>query len=193
MTSSSGPRIRPLPPEEWDERLTKVLEAAPGGTEQPMHIFATLARHPDLFRRWMGFGGALLYGKLPRRVCELVILRTAYRFDGRYEWAQHVEMGANAGVSYDEMVALGGNLDAIDWDPIERAAVDAVDETHDLGAVTDSTWEMLSSAYDDAELIELLMLISHYLMLTFVLRSLRMEVEDRAEALADAVPGGPPF
>ena len=31
-----------------------------------MHIFATLGRaDPELFRRWLGFGGALLSGSLP--------------------------------------------------------------------------------------------------------------------------------
>jgi alkylhydroperoxidase family enzyme len=188
----TGPRITPLPPDQWDERLQGMLEASPGGTEEPMNIFATLYRHPDLYRRWIAFGGALLYGKLPRRLCELVILRTAYRYDGRYEWAQHIEMGAAAGVTPDEMAALGGDLDSIGWDPFERAAVDAVDDTHDLGAVSDATWATLAQAFDEAELIELLMLISHYLMLTFVLRSIRIDLEPRAERFADAVPGGPP-
>ena len=73
-----------------------------------MHIFATLARaDPELFRRWLGFGGALLAGSLPGRLRELVILRTAYRFDGRYEWAQHIEMGEAQGVTPAEMAALG--------------------------------------------------------------------------------------
>ena len=99
MPGLDEPRIAPLPPDEWDDRLRAILEASPGGTQEPMHIFATLARAPDLFRRWMGFGGALLYGTLPSRLCELVILRTAYRFDGFYEWAQHVEMGQGRGVT----------------------------------------------------------------------------------------------
>ena len=85
-----GPRIAPLPRQEWDERLTRLLSSAPGGTEEPMHIFTTLARAPELFRRWTAFGGALLFGTLPGRVRELVILRTATRFGGTYEWAQHV-------------------------------------------------------------------------------------------------------
>jgi alkylhydroperoxidase family enzyme len=187
----TGPRIAPLPPDQWDERLTRLLEASPGGTNEPMHIFTTMARNPDLFRRWLAFGGALLYGQLPRRLCELVILRTAYRFDGRYEWAQHVEMGAAAGVTHDEMAALGDDVDSMPWDLIERAAIRAVDETHDHGAVSDATWKTLADHFSDSELIELLMLISHYLMLTFVLRSIRIETEPRAEKIAAAVPGGP--
>jgi hypothetical protein len=67
----------------------------------------------------------------------------------------------------------------------------AVDETADQGAVTDATWDTLAEMLPESELIELLMLIGHYLMLTTVLRSLRIPLEPRAEALADRVPGGP--
>ena len=77
-----------------------------------MHIFATLGRaDPELFRRWLGFGGALLSGRLPGRLRELVILRTASRFGGRYEWAHHIEIGEAAGVTPAELAALGGDLD----------------------------------------------------------------------------------
>ena len=194
MPGAPEPRIAPLPPEQWDDRLRAFLEASPGGAEEPMHIFATLARAPDLFRRWMGFGGALLYGSLPSRLSELVILRTAYRFDGFYEWAQHVEMGQARGVTLAEIEALGGDqaaLDAVDWAPVERAALRAVDETREDGGVSDATWAELSAHLDDAGLIELLMLIAHYLMLTTVLRSIRMQPEPRALAQAALVRGGP--
>ena len=66
-----------------------------------------------------------------------------------------------------------------------------MDETADQGAVTDATWDTLAELLPESELIELLMLIGHYLMLTTVLRSLRIPLEPRAQALADGVPGGP--
>jgi alkylhydroperoxidase family enzyme len=197
--TAPGPRIAPLPREQWDERLTRLLEASPGGVDEPMHIFATLARanppNPELFRRWLGFGGSLLAGGLSGRLRELVILRTAYRFDGRYEWAQHLEMGEAQGVTRPELAALGdgaeGGLDAVTWSPLERAALQAVDDTAEFGAVSDATWEALAAHMSEGEMIELLMLIGHYLMLTTVLRSLRVELEPRAEAAAQSVPGGP--
>ena len=193
--TAHGPRLPPLAPGEWDDVLTRVLENSPGGTEEPMYIFTTLGRaDPDLFRRWLGFGGALLAGSLPGRLRELVILRTAARFDGRYEWAQHIGLAEAQGVTPAELVALGsgpGGLDAIEWAPLERAALRAVDETADQGAVADTTWQALADLLRESELIELLMLIGHYLMLTTVLRSLRLPLEPRAEALAEQVPGGP--
>jgi alkylhydroperoxidase family enzyme len=186
------PRIEPLPRQAWDDVLTRVLEGSPGGTDEPMHIFTTLARAPgELFRRWLGFGGALLGGTLPPRLRELVVLRTAYRFDGRYEWAQHISLAERAGVSRQEITALGGDLGTADWSPFERAALDAVDETADEGAVSDATWSVLGASLSEGELIELLMLIAHYLMLTTVLRSLRVQLEPRAETVASSVPAGP--
>jgi alkylhydroperoxidase family enzyme len=167
------------------------MAAVPGGRDEPMHIFSTLAHQPELFRRWLGFGGALLAGELPGRLREIVILRTAYRFNGRYEWAHHLELGAAQGITPAELEALGGDLSTVDWDPFERAALAAVDETADDGAVTDVTWSTLAARLDDGDLVELLMLIAHYLMLSTVLRSLRVPLEPSAQARADEVAGGP--
>jgi 4-carboxymuconolactone decarboxylase len=195
--TESGPRLPPLAAGEWDDVLTRVLENSPGGTDEPMHIFATLGRaDPDLFRRWLGFGGALLGGTLPGRLRELVILRTAARFGGRYEWAQHLALAEAQGVTPAELAAVS-DVDAVDavfaldLSPVELAALRAVDETADAGAVSDGTWDALADDLRESELIELLMLIGHYLMLTTVLRSLRVTLEPRAEALARQVPGGP--
>jgi 4-carboxymuconolactone decarboxylase len=187
----ADPRIEPLPRAEWDDRLTRLLQSTPGGTDEPMHIFTTLARQPELFRRWLGFGGALLSGRLPGRLRELVILRTAYRFDGRYEWAHHIELGAAQGITAEETAALGGDLSALEWDPFERAALAAVDETADEGAVTDATWTTVAGRLDQGELIELLLLVAHYMMLSTVLRSLRVPLEPSAVTLAEGVAGGP--
>jgi alkylhydroperoxidase family enzyme len=127
---------------------------------------------------------------------ELVILRTAARFGGRYEWAQHLALAEAQGVTPAELAAVS-DVDAVDAvfaldvSAVERAALRAVDETADEGGVSDSTWETLAADLRESELIELLMLIGHYLMLTTVLRSLRLTLEPRAEALARQVPGGP--
>ena len=189
--STAEPRIPPLSPTEWDERLSRLLTGSPGGLEEPMHLFTTLARQPDLFRRWLGFGGALLGGQLPGRLRELVILRVAYRFDAPYEWSHHIQLGAAAGVTPEEMAALGGDLSHVAWDQFERAVLAAVDETADLGAIGDETWGRMAGRLDRGALVELVMLIGHYLMLSTVLRSLRIPVEPSAVKDAERVRGGP--
>jgi 4-carboxymuconolactone decarboxylase len=190
--TAGPPRIEPVPSDQWDERLTTLLASAPGGTDEPMHLFTTLAHQPELFRRWLSFGGALLAGRLPGRLRELVILRAAYRFDARYEWAHHIELAEAQGISEVEVAAVGGDLGVLDWDPFERAALAAVDETKDDGAVSDGTWAVLAQHLGRADLIEFVMLVGHYAMLATVLRSLHLPLEPSAVALADGVPGGPP-
>ena len=187
-----SPRLEPLPRSEWDERLTRLLTTAPGGTDEPMHIFTTLAQQPELFRRWLGFGGALLAGFLPGRVRELVILRTAHRFNGRYEWAHHIELGEAQGITAEEIAAVGGDLAVLEWSPLDAAVLAAVDETADQGEIGDTTWATLATSLDEPELVELVMLIGHYLMLSTVLRSLKVPLEPSALALAEAISGGPP-
>ena len=56
---SPDPRIPPLPPEEWDGDLKRVLEAVPPGIERRLgdnNIFPTFARNPELFRVWLPLG-----------------------------------------------------------------------------------------------------------------------------------------
>jgi hypothetical protein len=49
-------RIPPLPEAEWTDEVRELL---PKG-RQPLNIFTTLVRHPQLFKRWTVFGGHIL-------------------------------------------------------------------------------------------------------------------------------------
>ena len=116
-----APRITPLPSDERDPRTEELLAPLrrPDGTE--LNIFATLARHPKLFKRWSAFGGTLLYGgTLPARERELLILRTGYLCRARYEWGQHVEIGRAAGLSDDEIARVADGPAATGWSAERR-------------------------------------------------------------------------
>lgn len=172
------PRIQPLPEEEWDEFLRTVLPLSPGGIEHPLNIFTTLARHPSLFRRWMGFGGALLSGKLGARLRELVIMRTGHLCRSEYEWAQHVPLAKAAGISEDEIEALRTPLASGPWDGEDRLVLEAAEEIHEKGTITDPTWDSLSERFDEASLIELVMLVGQYHLVATTVRTLRIALEE---------------
>src|SRR5271156_5605277 len=100
----SEPRIPPLPSDQWPESVTGTLEALQGPDGQVLNIFATFARHPRLFKRWLALGGQLLQGsELPARDRELLILRCAWHCRSDYEWGQHVRIAATAGISEEEI------------------------------------------------------------------------------------------
>src|SRR2546422_8915497 len=86
------PRIPPLGDDEMNEETSALLDEVRLPNAEAVNIFATLVRHPGLFRRWMPFAGKLLAGKLPARDRELLILRTALRCQSPYEGGLHVRL-----------------------------------------------------------------------------------------------------
>src|SRR5262249_12281158 len=100
---STTPRLAPLPEAQWDDDTRKMLEASKMHA-QVLNIFAPLAHHPDLLRRWMVFGThVLLKSTVGPRERELVILRTGWNCRAEYEWGQHVVIAKQIGISDEEI------------------------------------------------------------------------------------------
>lgn len=171
------PRIPPLGADEGDDQQRELL-AGSGRPDTPAaNIFATLVRHPGLYRKWMPFGGKMLQGKLPAREREILILRTGWRCQSVYEWGQHVLIGRAAGLSDDEIDRLKEAADAAGWSELDGALVRAADELHDDACITDATWATLSSHYDEKQLIEIPMVVGQYHLVSFTLNSLGVQRE----------------
>jgi alkylhydroperoxidase family enzyme len=172
------PRVEPLPEGEWSDLLRAVLQGMPGGLERPMNIFTTMARHPDLFDKWVRFGGQLLtQGTIPARERELVILRTATNSNCEYEWAQHVRLGLQAGLLEEEIEAVRLPVGDRDWSDSDALLLNAVDELDASSNLSDETWAALSARYDEKQMIEFPFLVGHYKMVAGALNSLRVQIE----------------
>lgn len=175
----TGPRIPPLPADQRDDVHRELLAgvAINGADGDELNIFATLVRHPRLFRRWLPFGGVLLTGLVPARDRELLILRTGHRCEAHYEWAQHVRIALDAGVTADEVERVRSGPDADGWDPFDAALLRAADELHESSRISDPTWAVLAERYDERQLIEVCMVVGQYHLVAFTLNSLGVEVE----------------
>lgn len=173
----SSPRIPPLPVEEMDDFQTELMgQVGLGGPT--VNIFATFVRHPGLFARWLPFGGKLLAGKLPARDRELLILRTGWLCGSEYEWAQHVVVGRASGVTDEEIDRVTAGPDADGWDPFDAALLRAADELHGDSCLTDATWAALAERYDDKQMVEVPVVVGHYHLVSFLLNSLGVPLED---------------
>jgi 4-carboxymuconolactone decarboxylase len=181
----TAPRIPPLSPADADDQARELLSQAGGPAAGATNIFATLVRHPGLFRKWMPFGGKLLAGKLPARDRELLILRTGWNCRSDYEWAQHVRIARRAGISDDEIARVEDGAGAPGWSDLDALLLRAADELHADACLSDETWAALAAHYDERQLIELPMLVGHYHLVAFTLNSLGVQVEDDVAA-ADA-------
>ncbi len=173
----SAPRIPPLPQEERTPAVQELLDTVRiAGAEA--NIFTTFVRAEGLTRRWLPFGGKLLSGKIPARDRELLILRTGWNCDAEYEWAQHVLIGALAGLTQEEMDRIPDGPDADGWDPFDATLLRAADELHRDRCIGDATWAELAERYDVPQLIELPMLVGHYHMVAMTLNSLGVQIDE---------------
>ncbi|MEA2346876.1 MAG: hypothetical protein QOG62_663 [Thermoleophilaceae bacterium] len=183
----SGPRIAPGTRAEIGRvnyTLARLIGAA--GGSGPPNVFTTLARHKSLFRKWLRFAGALMPGGLlPRDESELLILRVAHNCDSEYERSQHVRLGLEAGLTEDEIAAIGGGPGQAGLSPRRRLLLRTADELHTTRTVSQETWNALAALYSRPELIEICMLVGHYEMLAMTLNALAVEPDAPA-------PGPPP-
>jgi alkylhydroperoxidase family enzyme len=172
------PRIPPLPKEGRDPRTVEILDGLGGSFGRELNIFATLAHHPKLLKRWSAFGGTLLYGgRLSPRDRELLILRTGYLCRAHYEWGQHVVIARDAGLSDEEIARVVDGPDAAGWSHDDVALLRAADELHAGSRIEDATWAALADRYDEQQLIEVCMVVGQYHLVAFTLNSLGVEPE----------------
>jgi alkylhydroperoxidase family enzyme len=154
------------------------------------NIFSTFARHEELFRAWLRFGGFLLGGGvLPARERELLILRTGWNCAAPYEWGQHVRIAQRLGMDREEILRVADGPDAAGWSAQDASLLRAADELHADARILEGTWKDLADRYDDRGLIEIAMLVGHYHLVAFTLNSLEVELDEGLEGLP---PGGSP-
>jgi alkylhydroperoxidase family enzyme len=181
------PRIPPLPESEWDETTGPTLQARTPGLHGRLgdnNIFSTLARHPQLMRAWLPFGGFLLgRGVLQARERELLILRTGYNCSSPYEWGQHVRISEALEMDREEILRVARGPEADGWSAADATLLRAADELHRDAKISAPTWAQLSEDHDERALIELLMLVGHYHMVAFALNSLEVELDEGLEGL----------
>ena len=188
----SVPRIAPLSTDEWNAAVAGRLASVTGmmdPDERPLNIFATLARHTNLFQAWIDFGAMLLIGgELPARERELAILRVGWHCQAPYEWGQHAKIGLDVGLTQSEIDRIPLGPDAGGWTDTEKLVLRATDELHTVAKISDATWAGLSEHFDERQLIELPVLVGQYFLVCFALNSLGVQPEPDLPGLP-GVPG----
>jgi alkylhydroperoxidase family enzyme len=179
-TNTGEPRIAPLPEGERTARQQEVIDDLVQGPT--VNIYTTLARHPDAAAAMVNLGRTLRAGRLPARHREILILRTGWNCRSAYEFAQHRRLGLAIGMTLADLQRIQAGPDAAGWDPFEALLCQVADELHDGQRVSDPTWSQLSERYDEQELIEVVMLVGYYHLVSSVLNALGVPLEPGAEA-----------
>ena len=177
--SQPTPRIAPLAPPyppEIQAQFDRIMRGAP-----PLLLFRVMAGHS---RAWDKFraGGLLDPGPLSLRQREIVIDRTCALNTCEYEWGVHVAVFAGpAKLTEDEVRAtVAGDATSPCWSPAEQALIAAVDALHIRATFSDEEFAALSAHYDEAQILEIMLLCGFYRTVSYLANGLKLPLEQTA-------------
>jgi alkylhydroperoxidase family enzyme len=174
-------RVALVPADTWDPALLAFVRRAIllGEEDEPLNFYKAMVHHPKLTEKWTVFAARIL-GKstLVPRERELVVLRTVWNCQATYEWVHHAEIGEQNGLSPEEIEAIKIGPDAPGWEPHERALLAAADELYRDDRIGDATWDALRERFDEARLLEIVMLAGNYRLVSYFVRTFGVPLED---------------
>ncbi len=185
MTTTSdsvSPRIAPLTPPYTDEVAEALAKwMPPGAAVEPLGLFRTLARNPHIMGRMRPLGAGILgsHGSITSYEREIVIDRTCARCACAYEWGVHAAVfGPLLEIPVERVraTALAAPDDPL-WSEREALLVTLVDELHDTARVSDATWAALAKRWTDVQLIELIVIVGWYHLISFVANAAQVAPE----------------
>ena len=141
-----------------------------------LNLFRSMGHVPRAMQAYMRYGTALWNaGDLSTRERELAILSIARTVRAPYEWHQHVALGREAGISIEEIEALGRGDDAAL--PEREQAIVRYAAAVATGTVIDPLFEAAVEVTDVETVVGLTMLAGHYLMTARILDSLSVPID----------------
>ena len=147
---------------------------------RPIALNRAMANSPNAARAMTGLAMYIRHqSKLDPRLRELAILQVGYLAKSPYEYSHHVKLGREAGVSDDDIRAIGEETAGrpTRLDALAKTVLRAAREmTNDL-AMSDATFTELERALGREQVIDLTLVISFYNAVVRLLATLQIDVE----------------
>ena len=137
----------------------------------------------------MAWGGYILSdaNSLSPRDRELVILRAGFNWKSGYEWAQHVRIGLDCGLTEVEIARIKMGPDAPEWCDSDRALLVATDELTADAFISDATWETLGE-YSEKQRMDLVMTVAQYTQVSMMLNTFGVQLDEDLKLDPDLCP-----
>jgi 4-carboxymuconolactone decarboxylase len=179
-THMTGPRFKPLPPEQMTAAQTRVAQALTqgprGGVRGP---FPALLRIPELAERVRALGDYVRFeGTLPQPLRELAILVVARFWSAQYEWYAHSRHAVKAGLdaSVPDAIAHGKRPPKLSAD--EALVYDFCTELMHARDVSDTTFAAAVKRFAETTVLELVALAGYYGFVSLILNVNRSPIPD---------------
>ncbi|MFM7153680.1 MAG: carboxymuconolactone decarboxylase family protein [Bacteroidota bacterium] len=177
------PRIAPQPVSDMREEWIKTIERIPGsglkGLYAPVNVLGTLMYTPRTLGQFLDYWvTSKLEMGLSVREQELVILRMGYLYRSNYVWKHHVPVAVEFGVNERELEACKSVTVPEDVFSLrETALLVLTDEMMEHRTIRQEIWEKWSDELDKPVIIDLISLISQYVLFALVNNVMQVEIE----------------
>lgn len=156
-------RLGDLPRDAWAPDFAATVDKLTPPGREPLGLFTAFAHSP---RAWEKFSGGSLSGKgpLPFRQRELVILRTAAKTGGEFEWTTHTTLFAAKAEFTPEQVrsTFDGTSGDGNWSDAEATLIATVDALLATKRLTTPEFDALKAHFDNAQILEIIQLVAFY-------------------------------
>ena len=175
------PRIAPLQPPYQPETAAMLAKwMPPGAAIEPLVLFRTLAVHSELFARMRPLGAGILgHPRLDPRDREIphpAHLRASRR--GVRVGSACRTFGRPLGLTEQQIAATAaGQADDPAWSAADAHLAAAADALYDTDTIPDRLWEALAARLRDDQLIEAVIVVGWYRLLSCVINATRIEPE----------------
>ena len=199
MPNKLFPRIKPILPSEWDDTLHDAASAFPVGRDfvlnnwqnggaRGMNGIGAMLNHPALAKAFLTFNNHVAQtNTLPKRTCELLILRLSWLRQSEYEFQQHVILGMRAGLTEEEIARLQEGPLAPGWSDLDQLLLRAADDLIADACISQEVWIALGEHLSTEQLMDIVFTVGCYEVLAMAFKSFGVPFESCLEPMAPDV------
>ncbi len=145
-------------------------------------VFQILLNSPDAAQVVSAIGEYIRYKcSLEPAIREIAILATARELNNEYEWTQHIPFAQKAGVGENVINAIRSGRAPMGIPPKEGVFAQAAKELVRDGSLNNFTFQAIEHLLGPAQAIDLIILVGYYSLMSTVIKTLEVELEEGIE------------
>ena len=179
-------RIAPISIDLMSQEMLEILKKIPGdglkGKFSPVNVLGTLMYNTDTLPQFLDYWvNAKLKMGFSIREQELIILRMGFLYNCNYVWKHHIPVAVEFGVAMHEIEALKKVPLSPIFNPREEALLVLTDSLVNERNISDDLWDKYQDKLSDSEKIDLITIVSQYVVFALVNNVMRVEIESNLD------------
>ncbi|GAB4330783.1 MAG: hypothetical protein Kow0099_01580 [Candidatus Abyssubacteria bacterium] len=173
------PRIPYAKLEESSQKIQDFFKKVTSNNLEILNVHRMVAHSEASVREFVRMGSRLLTKpRLEPRYRELAILRIAQLHGAEYEWAHHVPIAMQTGVTLEQIKDLANWKQSALFDAREKTVLRYTEEVIRENQPSDETFDAASRFLDHPSLVELTLSIGFWCMVAKFLRTFQVNIEE---------------